>query len=660
MRLSIGVKLALGFGLVSALTLVGAAFVATGVSRLSRATDQLAAIIGPTTDGVYEIRVEVASASAALRGLLLAETDAGRTQQRETWAAAHDALAKARESLARLEARWSEVNLRADTRELSSQLDVWKSAQTRIIELERRPDRPEDWRTQALAIQATQAGPAVEVIRAKLAELGRAVSAIEEGAFADAQTLKTSLRRVVLIEAVVMPVLGVVIGVVLSRAMASRIRRLLNQAEDVASGKLYVTSGVKAGGDELADLSRAVDRMAASLRDFALNLSGHSMNLAAAGAEVASSADSLATTVNNQASRMTTLSASVEEMSASAVSVADNVRQVADEAGQTGNLAETGSTMIQSAAEGVRDTCTRIGGAATSVKELERRVESVRELLASINDIAEQTNLLALNAAIEAARAGEHGRGFAVVADEVRKLADRTTSITAEISSSIGAIRESMQSTAKTIEESVSQATRGAEASESAATQLESIRSSTRQVATLVQSIAQAAREQAAAVEDIRRSIMQANDECQTTKANSEHSSLAAAEISAEAEKLCAIVKHLKVTRREYERARVPGLTWDRGEVIDLSANGARLKIESGERLTSGQKFALTLRDRPGTTASVNAEVAWIGSAADGRLAGVRFSSISAEAERAISAWLHASMLNSADNAHRRPATVAA
>jgi methyl-accepting chemotaxis protein len=188
-----------------------------------------------------------------------------------------------------------------------------------------------------------------------------------------------------------------------------------------------------------------------------------------------------------------------------------------------------------------------VSNGSKSVEALGVRGEQIGSIIATINDIADQTNLLALNAAIEAARAGEHGRGFAVVADEVRKLAERTTQATNEVSSSIQAIQSETRAAVERMEEGVAEVVKGVELAGTAGQSLTMIVNSSGEVTHMIQSIAAAAEEQSAAAEQVSRSVEAIAIETRETTEGTRQAVQAAADLSNRAESLRRLVSQFKV-----------------------------------------------------------------------------------------------------------------
>ena len=203
------------------------------------------------------------------------------------------------------------------------------------------------------------------------------------------------------------------------------------------------------------------------------------------------------------------MAASVEEVSVSINQVSENAHSASELAKQAGQLSEEGGKVISDAADEIRhiaEGIDRVAGVMTTLGEQSQEISSIVQV---IKDVADQTNLLALNAAIEAARAGEAGRGFAVVADEVRKLAERTTKATSDISGLIGNIQASSQSAVGAMRETVEQVKSGCELAEQAGKSIVEIRQAAGEVVHVVADIASSIAEQSTASQSLAQQLEQ-------------------------------------------------------------------------------------------------------------------------------------------------------
>jgi methyl-accepting chemotaxis protein len=183
---------------------------------------------------------------------------------------------------------------------------------------------------------------------------------------------------------------------------------------------------------------------------------------------------------------------------------------------------------------------------ASSVGSLSSSAEEISAIIKVINDIADQTNLLALNAAIEAARAGEQGRGFAVVADEVRKLAEKTSHATTQIIATIETIRKQTKDAVDSMESSVGQVIRGREMADKAGESLNEIVHMVTQVADMITQIATASNQQSVTAEEVSRTIESISVVTKETAAGSQQSLVTAEQLNHQAENLLAIVNRFK------------------------------------------------------------------------------------------------------------------
>ncbi len=245
--------------------------------------------------------------------------------------------------------------------------------------------------------------------------------------------------------------------------------------------------------DSLRGMIGSIASSVARTEEAASALAGASSQVASASADTSESASSMA--------------ASVEEMSVSINQVSDNAREALVTAEQAGHLSTNGGRVIEEAIAEINTIANTVRATAQNMNSLSESSARISTVVQVIKDVADQTNLLALNAAIEAARAGEAGRGFAVVADEVRKLAERTASATGEISGMIEKIQHDTATSLHQMEAAVSQVDRGVDLASQAGSAIHEIRSSVGHVVQAVTDIGDAIREQSVASQQIAHRV---------------------------------------------------------------------------------------------------------------------------------------------------------
>ena len=299
--------------------------------------------------------------------------------------------------------------------------------------------------------------------------------------------------------------------------------------------------------DELGRLANATDSAIEQLSSLITAVAGASRDVAGGATQIAASSEEIAEGMREQSAQVTQMSSAVEEMSQSIVEVARKSADAAGNANTSGKLAVEGGKIVEETIHGMTAIKTAVDASSQSVQSLGERGRQIGQIIEVINDIADQTNLLALNAAIEAARAGEHGRGFAVVADEVRKLADRTTKATDEVGQSIQAIQSETAQAVERMQTGTAQVESGVTKAASAGDSLQRIVAGAQEVAGMIQSIAAAAEQQSAASEEVAKSIETISAATRQASEGSAQAATAATGLSTKAEELLALVDRFKL-----------------------------------------------------------------------------------------------------------------
>ncbi|MEX2673366.1 MAG: methyl-accepting chemotaxis protein [Phycisphaeraceae bacterium] len=341
---------------------------------------------------------------------------------------------------------------------------------------------------------------------------------------------------------------AVVLLVWLMRRMLSQpIAQLISRIQHIQDSSDLTLQVDVHSDDEVGKLGRCFNAFVTTLREVLTQVSSSTQEVASAATEIAASSEEMAAGVGEQNQQVTQISAAIEQMNSSVVEVARKSADAASNAADSGKVAEDGGRVVSQTVEDIESIRDAVSAGAASVQELGKRGEQIGQIIEVINDIAEQTNLLALNAAIEAARAGEHGRGFAVVADEVRKLADRTTKATEEIGQSIHAIQAETNGAVQRMNTGTERVQQGVERATAAGDSLHRIVTSARDVAAMIQSIAAAAEEQSAASEQVGRNVESIAAVARQTSEGSNQAVSAAAQLSAKAEQLQAMISRFRL-----------------------------------------------------------------------------------------------------------------
>ena len=379
--------------------------------------------------------------------------------------------------------------------------------------------------------------------------VSRRAGQIMDDAVAEAKATEAEAIWLLIAVTVIAVVVGIGLGIMISRSISIPIGKVVAAADRIAEGDLSGSDIGIESTDEIGQLADAFSRMTSNLQSMVGQVVATAEQVGAASGEVSTTAQQSASgaqqqqkgveqistqttevssqmeeissqieemasgieqasaTVDSQLEFVQRVSATMEEMAASVAAVSENATKAQDQGKGAVSEAQKGQEAVRAATRGMDEISTTIGGLAKVIGSLGQRSNQIGNIVDTITGIASQTNLLALNAAIEAARAGEHGRGFAVVADEVRKLAERTAQATEEIETLVKGIQDESQNAVKSTEDGIKKVKQGDELTRNVGSVLDVIVGSIRETSDAVQGILASSEEQAKAAKDVAGAV---------------------------------------------------------------------------------------------------------------------------------------------------------
>jgi len=348
------------------------------------------------------------------------------------------------------------------------------------------------------------------------------VERVDQAYAAEDRSMQTELKKnslLIIGSSALALLVGLVAAWVITRLIVGPLRSVIRVAQQIASGDLSATVEVTRR-DEIGQLMQAMQQMGAGLSHIVSGLQAGIEQLATSAQSLSAVTEQTNLEVSSQKEETEQVATAMNQMTATVHDVARNAEEAAQAAQTADGKVESGQQVVRQSMARIEQLADSATSASSSIESLSAEIQNIGTVLSVIKSVAEQTNLLALNAAIEAARAGEQGRGFAVVADEVRALAKRTQQSTEEIERLVSALRTAAQASVQQIQSSgelVKLAVSDALQTESA---LGSIASAVSLIQQMNQQIAAAAEEQSSVAEEINRSVT-------SIRASADQSSLA-------------------------------------------------------------------------------------------------------------------------------------
>ncbi|MFJ7882097.1 methyl-accepting chemotaxis protein [Pseudomonas sp. NPDC096917] len=497
-NISVNRKLGLGFGLVLVLTLLIAATGWNGLVSVIDRGDKLAnisKIIGQTKDlRIARLDYQTSQSDNDYREVneRLADLDASLELSRKTLTAPND--------LALVD---QQLKAAAEYKQVFT--DLTQTSQGHEQALQR-----------------------LHVLGNDLIELSQKLSSIQTAKRdQDSQHAKVLLVSCALLALVI----GIIAAWIITRQIVIPLQRSLKTVELVAAGDL--TRNIQTDRrDELGQLQTAIHRMTEGLRELIGGISEGVTQIASAAEELSAVTEQTSAGVNNQKVETDQVATAMNEMAATVQEVARNAEEASEAAAAADQQAREGDNVVAQAIAQIEKLAVEVGHSTEAMGHLKRESDKIGSVLDVIKSVAQQTNLLALNAAIEAARAGEAGRGFAVVADEVRSLAQRTQKSTEEIEELIAGLQSGTLQVSSSMDSSRTLTDSSVDLTRRAGESLGNITRTVSTIQAMNQQIAAAAEQQSAVAEEINRSVLNVRDVSEQTAAASEETAASSIELA--------------------------------------------------------------------------------------------------------------------------------
>ena len=536
-NIKIGFRLSLGFGLVL-LILIGMGLMGVGgASKLNQGLEQIVKVNYAKIKLANDVNTVISGLIENIE-LMLVNDQAGKSETNQKINKFRVLYNESMDKLEKLETTEKGKDLIASVK---SRLNNAKEANNNVIALSlsgKTNEAASVFRNEASALDLKIKEGCEAIIQYQEAQMADRVSEAG-GQFSTIQTASFATIGVAML-------IGILVSVFITRSITRPLSAVVVVAKALAAGDLTVAVESQ-DKDEIGELMKAMQFMTESLHTTIGQVSGTSSQVASAAHQLQTTAVQIATSSEEVAAQAGTVATAGEEMSTTSADIAQNCLRVAEGAQRASQAASNGVELVEQTVAVMGQIAETVQETAKTVKSLGTRSDQIGTIIGTIEDIADQTNLLALNAAIEAARAGEQGRGFAVVADEVRALAERTTRATKEISDMIKAIQKETKEAVAAMEQSVYQVKAGTIEAAKSGEALQDILQQVNDVTVQVSQIATAAEEQTATTSEISNNMQLITSVVLQSSQGAQESAAAALQLNANAEELQRLVQQFKL-----------------------------------------------------------------------------------------------------------------
>jgi methyl-accepting chemotaxis protein len=532
-NLKFGTKLGSVFGFLLVMIVVMGFFGFNCTRKLNESVEELGKVRYTKTVNAFQASKAVDDVISSIKTLVLLKDEKAMAMEKQK---IEDARGRYREAMAKLTDTIKSEEGKKLLENMKNSIPPAVQANNRVMALALAHKQDE-----AAAILLSESVPLTQKVQDNFMALTKFQQEKVDVIYQESESTYEHMKWFQIIAEIIIIILGVFAVVLLTRHFTYRINGLVYMTDRIANGDLSREIPIT-GNDELAVLGKSINHMQTSVGAMISSVKETAFSVESTANLLSLVCEQIALSTEQIMSQTSTIATSSEEMAATSTGIAQSCNMAAESSKQGNDLAIDGAYTVMDTVANMNCIADRVKATAATLENLGSRSDQIGEIVGTIEDIADQTNLLALNAAIEAARAGEQGRGFAVVADEVRALAERTTKATKEIAQMIKAIQNETADAVRSMDEGVKEVERGSEEAAKSGTALDNILNQINAISLEVNQIATAAEEQTATTLDITKNIQQISEVVTMSASCSHDSASTAKELLTSSEELHRLV----------------------------------------------------------------------------------------------------------------------